>query len=144
MGALMRNKGLTLAIAVLAVWLAGGAGLRAQQADPQAPAAESAEAAPANPLASRQRQIAERFGELEKLLLRMAELTAPTDPHRAALLRQAVAQSKQRDIDHQFETLVELLQQERLSAVVKNQGEVRDDLAKLLELLLSEDRTKRI
>ena len=49
------------------------------------------------------------FRELEKLLLRMAELTAPTDPHRAALLRQAVAQSKERDIDHQFEELVALL-----------------------------------
>ena len=88
--------------------------------------------------------MAERFRELERLLLRMAELTAPTDPRRAALLRQAVAQSKQRDIDHQFEQLVELLRQERLAVVVKNQGEVQQDLAKLLELLLSEDRTKRI
>lgn len=95
-------------------------------------------------LAAHQEQVAERFRELERLLLRMAELTAPTDPRRAALLRQAVAQSKQRDIDHQFEQLVELLRQERLAVVVKNQGEVQQDLAKLLELLLSEDRTKRI
>ena len=39
---------------------------------------------------------------------------------------------------------MELLRQERLAAVVKNQGEVHDDLVKLLELLLSEDRSKRI
>ncbi len=101
------------------------------------PAAES-------PLTTQQRQVADRFRELEKLLLRMAELTAPTDPRRAALLQQAVAQSKDRDLDHQFEQLVELLRQERLAVVVKNQGEVHQDLVKLLELLLSEDRSKRI
>ncbi len=95
-------------------------------------------------LANQQGQVAARFRELEKLLLRMAELTAPTDPRRAALLRQAVAQSKELDIDHQFDQLVELLRQERLSLVVKNQGEVQQDLARLLELLLSEDRSKRI
>src|SRR5262245_52780689 len=54
-------------------------------------------------LATQQQQVGDRFRELEKLLLRMAELTAPTDPRRAALLRQAVAQSKDRDLDHQFE-----------------------------------------
>jgi hypothetical protein len=109
----------------------------------EAPAAKTAEKGEST-LTAGQRQVAERYRELEKLLLRMAELTAPTDPRRAALLRQAVAQSKQRDIDHQFEQLVELLRQERLAVVVKNQGEVQQDLNKLLELLLSEDRSKRI
>ena len=113
--------------------------------DRQTAAADGKPAAEAGGgLAAEQAQVAERFRELERLLLRMAELTAPTDPRRAALLRQAVAQSKQRDIDHQFEELVALLKQERLALVVKNQGEVQQDLAKLLELLLSEDRTKRI
>ena len=74
----------------------------------------------------------------------MAELTAPSDPRRAALLRQAVAQSEQRHIEQQFDKLVELLRQDRLAVVVTNQGEVQQDLAKLLELLLSEDRSKRI
>ena len=109
----------------------------------ESPAAKSAEKGEST-LTAGQRQVAERYRELEKLLLRMAELTAPTDPRRAALLRQAVAQSKQRDIDRQFERLVELLRQERLAVVVKNQGEVQQDLNKLLELLLSEDRSKRI
>jgi hypothetical protein len=129
--------------------LVSSAGLLAQdnaaQTDKKAdaPAAKSPEKGE-NTLTAGQRQVADRFRELEKLLLRMAELTAPTDPRRAALLRQAVAQSKQRDIDHQFEQLVELLRQERLAVVVKNQGEVQQDLNKLLELLLSEDRSKRI
>ena len=116
----------------------------AAPAEPAESVAAPSEAAAEGGLATEQRQVAERFRELEKLLLRMAELTAPTDPRRAALLRQAVAQSKERDIDHQFEQLVDLLKQERLSVVVKNQAEVRQDLAKLLELLLSEDRTKNI
>ncbi len=107
-------------------------------------AAEADEPAGANPLSDRQRQVRQRFVELERLLLRMAELTAPTDPHRATLLRQAVAQSKQRDIDHQFEELVKLLEQQQLALAVRGQGEVQRDLARLLELLLSEDRGKRI
>ncbi len=95
-------------------------------------------------LATRQEQVADRFEELERLLLRMAELTSSTDPRRAALLRRAVAQSKNRAIGDQFDELVELLRQERLAPVVKNQEAVQDELVRLLELLLSEDRTKRI
>src|SRR5262249_27266402 len=95
-------------------------------------------------LTSEQQQVADRFRELEKLLLRMAELTAPTDPRRAALLRQAVARSKERDIDQQFDILLELLKKEELAKVVKNQTELHGDLKKLLDLLLAEDRTKRI
>jgi hypothetical protein len=133
-----------------------GSWARAQGADdpdgepapPPAAAAKEdlpAEASPeASELSQGQRQVSERFRELEKLLLRMAELTAPTDPRRAALLRQAVAVSNERDIDGRFEELVKLLRDERLSAAVKGQGQVREDLHKLLELLLSEDRTKRI
>ncbi len=116
-----------------------------------APATESAEAegdaakpSAGGALSDRQRQVRERFVELERLLLRMAELTAPTDPQRAALLRRAVAQSKQRDIDHQFEELVKLLQEQQLSMAVRGQSEVQRELARLLDLLLSEDRGKRI
>jgi hypothetical protein len=140
----MRNK---LMLAMLG-GLVGLACARAAAAEP-APASDSSatleqvEKSEGN-LTAQQRQVAERFRELEKLLLRMAELTAPTDPRRAALLRQAVAQSKQRDIDHQFEQLIELLGQDRLATVVKGQGEVQQDLSRLLDLLLSEDRSKRI
>ena len=103
---------------------------------------ESAE--PRGPLSDRQERVRERFVELERLLLRMAELTASTDPRRAALLRRAVAQSKNRDIDHQFAELVELLQRKRLALAIKGQDDVQRELATLLELLMSEDRGKRI
>jgi hypothetical protein len=146
-----------LAIAVCGAWLVGTFPAWAQEpgeavpgvapsdtADGEVPAEESPAAKAADPLLTKQQQVAERFRELERLMLRMAELTAPSDPRRAALLRQAVAQSKERAIDQQFDTLVELLKMDRLSSVVKGQGEVQGDLIKLLELLLSEDRSKRI
>src|SRR3954447_24135851 len=137
----MRSHG-TAAIIVGALLALALPTLAAMAADPAAKSAEAA--ADENPLTLEQRQIADRFKELEKLLLRMAELTAPSDPRRAALLRQAVAQSKKRDIDHQFDELLDLLRQQRLATVVKGQGELQQDLNRLLELLLSEDRSKRI
>lgn len=140
---------------ILVLALAGlGGRLMAQPSDSAEPndanasdgATSESAAAPSagDPLPARQKRIRQRFAELEKLLLRMAELTAPTDPQRAALLRRAVAQSKQRDVDNQFENLVELLEQQRLALAVKGQGDVQRDLALLLDLLLSEDRSKRI
>ena len=131
------------------VWtaLAAAQEIPAPAADPPAGDAVPQESPPKdadNVLTTQQLQVADRFRELERLLLRMAELTAPTDPRRAALLRRAVAQSKDRAIEQQFDALLELLRQQRLAAVVKNQGDVQTDLVKLLELLLSEDRSKRI
>ena len=132
------------AIVLCGAWLAVVFPAAAQDIEDPAVVPAEAEAKPADPLLTRQQQLADRFQELERLMLRMAELTAPTDPRRAALLRQAVAQSKERAIDQRYETLVELLKQDKLSAAVRGQGEIQQDLAKLLELLLSEDRSKRI
>ncbi len=95
-------------------------------------------------LSTEQQRIAEKYKHLEEVLLRMAELTATTDPQRAELLRKTVAQSKQRLIGVQFEKLVELLDRQRLSRAIEGQRDVERDLIQLLELLLSEDRAKRI
>jgi hypothetical protein len=108
------------------------------------PSGETAPAEEVVPLAAEERQVLDRFSELEKKLLRMAELTAATDPHRASLLRKAVAQSKQQGIESQLSQLVELLGQDRLAPAVKSQAAVGQDLTRLLELLLSEDRSKRL
>jgi hypothetical protein len=95
-------------------------------------------------LTNRQGQVGEKFRELKAVLIRMAELTATTDPRRATLLRQAVAQANERGVDGQFETLIELLKQEQFSKAVKGQGDVKQDLDAILELLLSEDRGRHI
>ena len=54
----------------------------------------SAEAVSAVDLALRQSQIADRYRQLETMLLKMAEYDASTNPRRAALLRQTLAQGQ--------------------------------------------------
>ena len=95
-------------------------------------------------LALEQQRVADRFKRLEEVLLRMAELSAGADPRRAALLRKAVAQSKDRLIGVQFETLVDLLKKDELARAVENQSGVQQDLKMLLDLLESENRSKRL
>ncbi len=112
-------------------------------AEDDAPKAK-AELNDADALAVQQQQIADKFKHLEEVLLRMAELTAPADPRRAALLKKAVAQSKDQLIGVQFESLVELLKRDELSRASAGQTQVAQDLKALLELLLSENRAKRI
>jgi len=99
---------------------------------------------PTQQLAKRQQQVADQFRHLQDVLLRMAELTAGTDPRRAALLKQAVAQSEQRLIGVQLRTLVDLLNNDRLSRAIEGQDDVTRDLDALVELLLSENRADRI
>ena len=72
----------------------------------------------------------------------MAELTAASDPRRAALLKKAVAQSKEQLISVRFERLVELLGKDQLSRALENQTDLDQDLRALLELLMSENRAK--
>ena len=98
----------------------------------------------ADALSIEQQRIADKYKRLEDTLLRMAELTAVTDPRRAALLKKAVAQSKKELIGLQLNALVKLLEKGQLSRAIGNQGDVDGDLRNLLELLLSENRAKRI
>jgi hypothetical protein len=118
--------------------------------EPAAPAGETEKVAPppaptkAVELTTEQENVAKRYQDLEKVMLRMAELTAGSDPRRAALLRQAVARSKDRAVDGQFDKLVDLLKQDRLAPAVKGQSDLQDDLQQILDLLLSEDRGQRI
>jgi hypothetical protein len=111
---------------------------------PRAEPVAKAEAAAADKLVIEQQRVGDRFKRFEEVLLRMAELSAGTDPRRAALLRKAVAQSKDRLIGVQLETLVDLLQKDQMARAVENQTAVQQDLQALLDLLLSENRAKRL
>jgi len=95
-------------------------------------------------LAEQQRQVAEQFRHLEEVLARMAELSGVAAPERAALLKRAVAMSKERLIGVQLESIAELLEKESLARAVENQETVHRELEQLLELLLSENRSRRI
>jgi hypothetical protein len=95
-------------------------------------------------LAELQEQVAGRYKRFEEVLLRMAELTATSDPKRAALLRKTVAEGKQRRVPAQLEAIVELLKEDRLANAITGEQEVEQDLTKLLDLLLSEQRADKL
>ncbi len=109
-----------------------------------APADLSVEALPADALSVDQARLADRFERLEQVVLRLAELTASTDPHRAELLRAAVVQSKQQDVGERYEAIVKLLEGDQLALAVKNQELLKEDLDELLVLLLRENRSERL
>jgi hypothetical protein len=123
------------------------------QSASDSPASESADPKEKSPetdsgsnekLAKEQQRIAEQYAHLEEVLLRMAELSPSTDPRRAALLKKAVAQSKEQSIAIRMNELVELMDKGKLSNALENQTNVDRDLQSLLELLLSENRSQHI
>jgi hypothetical protein len=95
-------------------------------------------------LAINQARLADRYKRLEEILSQLAELSAASDPNRARILRQAIAQSREQDINVRFESIVKLLEDERLSAATNNQSELGKELDGLLELLLKADRDKEL
>ncbi|HEX4149744.1 MAG TPA: hypothetical protein VHY20_12185 [Pirellulales bacterium] len=120
--------------------LAGLAG--SEEATPEQQSA--AKASSSEKLALNQIDVAAKFAALERKLLSMATQSAVSDPKRAALLRKAVAQSKEKLIALQMRRLADELQQDKLAAAVTDQQAVEEDLQKLLELLLTEQRSDRL
>ncbi len=110
----------------------------------QEPAEPDLPKSPTVQLADRQRQVAKKYERLEQILLRMSELSAASDPRRAALVTKAVAESKQRLIGVQFASLIDQLGKDELSKALNGQEKLDGDLVQLLELLLSENRSKRL
>jgi hypothetical protein len=119
-------------------------GETAAPADDSTPPRAAADPSAGDALALEEQRLADRYKRLEEVLLRMAELSGSTDPRRAALLKKAVAQSKEHLIGTQFESLVDLLKKDELSKAIHNQDDLRTDLQALLELLQSENRDKQI
>jgi hypothetical protein len=125
----------------------GDASGDAAQGNPSAPSATAKpDASTSNDviLADEQAKLSQKYKELERVVLRMAEVMQSSDPRRAALLRQAFAQSRERQIGTQFDDLVKLLQTDQLYQASKGQTAVDQDLNRLLLLLMSGDRDKQI
>jgi len=141
----LRAPALMLSVAILVAGMMPLPGSLAAPGDssqaegrPQAKTPNGSEAKSIKALAEKQKQMGERFQRFETVLLRLAELTAKSDPKRAALLKKAVAQSKQDLIGVQFERASDLLAKDRLGDSVAQQGELKQDLEKLLELLVGD------
>ncbi len=95
-------------------------------------------------LSLRQQHLAEQFRHFDAVLEQIARLTEATDPRRAALMRKARQQIRETMIEVRLDSLVDQLRRDKLSTAIENQKIVDQDLRNLLELLMSEDRAKRI
>lgn len=112
---------------------------------PDTPAAAApATDAPASTLAEQQNQLAEKYRRLEDLIFKMADFEATTNPRRAALLKQAYKQSKDRLTQTQLTAIVAFLADKQYKRAVDGQEVAKKDLEELLQLLLSEDRSDRL
>lgn len=110
-----------------------------------APAADAPSAgAPASSLADQQSQLADKYRRLEDLIFKMADFEATTNPRRAALLKQAYKQSKDRLTQSQLTAIVAFLADKQYKRAVDGQEIAKKDLEELLQLLLSEDRSDRL
>ncbi len=126
-------------------WSLGNFAWAQEARDERAPAAEAASPSPVgDELSVEQARLADRFKRLEEVIGRLAELSASTDPRRAKLLREAIAKSREQDINVRFEAVVKLLEEERLSAAATNQSELNEELDELLTLLLKADRDREL
>ncbi|RIK83598.1 MAG: hypothetical protein DCC67_05765 [Planctomycetota bacterium] len=95
-------------------------------------------------LAQSEAQLKQRYDRLELLASRLGELSAATQPRRAALLRELISQSRGRDVAGQFDRVIEAMEQESYSTALERQNALEADLQKLLDLLLQEDRDRQI
>jgi len=121
--------------------------LRAQQTGQKAASGDGEKGVVTTPsavdeLSIRQGRLADKYANLERLMLRLAEDESGKNPRRAALLRDAVTQSEKSLTRLTMESLVKLLGQRQLARASENQEVVRQDLNKLLELLQSEDQSE--
>lgn len=107
-------------------------------------AAEPAAVPPGGTLASREQEVAQQFRDLEKTFLRLADLLAPSDPRRAALLRNVFAQARDAEVGQRLDTIVELLQKGQLLKAGATQATALEQLRELLTLLESGDSDKRL
>ncbi len=91
-----------------------------------------------------QKRVEAKYRRFREVLLRMAQYLADKDPVRAQLLRRAIEESNQRNIEQDLQQILQALQQQRLASAVLQQDEVLQDLTRILELLLSEQRSQRL
>ncbi|MDR1141712.1 MAG: hypothetical protein LBL62_08465, partial [Planctomycetaceae bacterium] len=97
----------------------------------------------AQELSEKQRGVADRYAQLEQVLLRMSEATAASNPRRAALLKKALLASKDKLLALRLKNVVDVLERRQLTEAVTGQEIIEQDLLELLQLLESENREQR-
>ncbi|MDA7949905.1 MAG: hypothetical protein MPJ24_00315 [Pirellulaceae bacterium] len=99
---------------------------------------------PQRSLTQRQASVTKKFGDLEKKILRMADLDRFENPGRASLLRDVYTQSKEEKIALELAALVHLVESKQYKRAVSNQKETHKKLQRLLELLSSEAGNRKL
>ncbi|MDR0336379.1 MAG: hypothetical protein LBI18_04745 [Planctomycetaceae bacterium] len=97
----------------------------------------------AQELSEKQRGVADRYAQLEQILLRMSEASASTNPQRAALLKKALLASKDKLLALRLKNVVDVLERRQLTEAAAGQETIEQDLLELLQLLESENREQR-
>jgi len=87
--------------------------------------------------------LSDRYAQLEQIILRMAEVSATTNPKRAELLRKVLTAGKDRLVSPRLDEVVRTLEQKRLTDAISAQEGIEKDLLELLKLLESENRDQR-
>lgn len=95
-------------------------------------------------LTAKQSEIANRYKILEQKLFTLHEFEMAENPDRANLLKRAFEQSQENLTLKELETVLPLIEKKNLAGAKTKQLEALQDLKLLLELLQSEDRSKRI
>ena len=144
-GEFMPHSILYFGLASIVLLVGAGGRVDALGASADEPVPEASEATlPDGDLVIEQGRLADRYRRLEEIVLRLAELSAASDPRRAAVLRQVIARSRQHDVNQRFEESVRLLDGRRLAMASNQQRSLIKDLEELLQLMLQENRAKRI
>jgi septum formation topological specificity factor MinE len=136
--------GVFLVLALAAMVLVGSAQDGTKPADALGGSSSAGGASATDELTLEQSRVSDRYARLEELMFKMASLEEATNPKRAALLRRAIEQSKERLTKTELEAVVKLLSQKQLKRALDGQVAVQGDLKALLELLQSEDRADRL
>ena len=117
---------------------------RAEQSPADATPAEGAPTVTAaaeekEALAEREQRLLSQYRDLEKTFLRLADLLAPSDPRRAAVLRGVFEQARDQEVGTRLDTIVELLGKGQLLKAGSSQASAIEQLRELLTLLEAGD-----
>lgn len=118
---LAARRGCTVVVAVAGVWRLAAA------ADPPRPEPP--------PLAAREAELLDRFRDLERSFLRLADLLAATDPRRADALRAAFDRSRDEEVGDRIAAIVAMLEQGQLLKAGASQDDALAELRGLLALI---------
>ncbi|MDR2756320.1 MAG: hypothetical protein LBC20_11490 [Planctomycetaceae bacterium] len=97
----------------------------------------------AQELSEKQRSVADRYAQLEQVLLRMSEASAASNPRRSALLKKVLFASKDKLLALRLKNIVDILEHRQLTEAAAGQETIEQDLLELLQLLENENREQR-